>query len=97
MSTKLEVDPRVTLRRAAKKLTIFGGVLAMLGVVVALQAMLGSDEKVWRTIRGIFAMVGWFLPGLFYLLFGYYMPKRRRWTIGERSSSRICNCFSPAS
>jgi hypothetical protein len=75
-------DPRATLRHVANRLKIFGWVLTVAGAIVVLQAMLGSDEKFWRVLRGLCGLIGWVVPGIFYLICSIYLPKRQRWTIG---------------
>jgi hypothetical protein len=82
MSESSLSDPRVTLRQVGKRLTIFGWVLAAAGAIVVLQAMIGSDEKFWRVLRGLCGLIEWVVPGIVFLLCGVYLPRRRRWAIG---------------
>jgi hypothetical protein len=82
MSEMPTSDPRATLRHVADRLKIFGWVLTAAGAIVVLQAMLGSDEKFWRVLRGVCGFVGWLVPGVFYLICASALPRRQRWAIG---------------
>jgi len=74
-------DPRATLAHVASRLSLFGYILVSAGAIVIIQSLLGNDEKFWRVLRGLTALVIWVSPGAMYLLFSYYLPRRRRWTI----------------
>jgi hypothetical protein len=59
-----------------------GACLAIFGAVAAIR-VLGSTESTgfWRIARLLGAVLGWFVPGVLYLLFGYLIPRRIRWAI----------------
>src|SRR5690348_16892598 len=101
-SGKPNQDPREVLRRAALWLECVGGAIALAGVVALVMILLAprtdtESGNLWRYLRALGAVGGWLIPGALMIVFGSFIPRRKRWAItGAEVTSYIQMFFAGA-
>jgi hypothetical protein len=83
-SAKSQVsDPKKTLRAASTWLICFGMALTIAGAISVMAVLTETRDstQLWRASRALAAALGWLVPGALYLLFGFALPRRKRWAI----------------
>jgi hypothetical protein len=80
---RLRGDPRRVLARAGWWLVSAGIILAVAGAVVVVRALVvpGDSRTLWRVLGGVGGFVGWFVPGVVYVVAGLGIRRRKRWAI----------------
>ncbi len=84
MAPPRQDNPLRTLAWASWWLRGLGAVLVVAGAVVLLNSVFAAGDETsrfGRISRGLGGAIGWLIPGLGYLLFSIFIPRRRRWAV----------------